>query len=93
MPDGNGVSGMQPPLVGSAVVAGDPVTLIRTVLHGPAQVLPANRPKYANQMPPFAAALNDVDTAEILTFARRVFGKGASPVTAAQVAAERKAPR
>jgi glucose/arabinose dehydrogenase/mono/diheme cytochrome c family protein len=93
MPDGNGVSGMQPPLVGSAVVAGDPVTLIRTVLHGPAQVLPANRPKYANQMPPFAAALNDLDTAEILTFARRVFGKGASPVTAAQVAAERKAPR
>jgi mono/diheme cytochrome c family protein len=90
MPDGNGVSGMQPPLVGSAVVAGDPATLIRAVLHGPAQVLPADRPKYTNLMPPFASALNDADTAEVLTFVRRVFGKGASPVTPAQVAAERQ---
>jgi glucose/arabinose dehydrogenase/cytochrome c553 len=89
MPDGNGVSGMQPPLVGSTIVSGDPTTLIRAVLHGPANALPANRPKYANQMPPFAAALNDADIAEILTFSRRVFGKGASPVTAAQVKAQR----
>ncbi len=90
MPDGNGVSGMQPPLVGSAVVAGDPSTLIRVVLHGPATVLPATRAKYTNTMPPFAAALNDADTAEILTFARRAFGKGASPVSAADVAAQRQ---
>src|SRR5215471_1561106 len=48
MPDGTGVSGMQPPLAGSAVVAGDPSVLVRTVLRGPAAVLPANRPKYAN---------------------------------------------
>ena len=89
MPDGNGVSGMQPPLVGSAVVAGDPATLIRMVLLGPAAVLPANRPKYANLMPPFAAAMNDADIAEVLTFSRRAFGKGASAVTAAQVAAQR----
>ena len=87
---GNGVSGMQPPLVGSTVVAGDPSTLIRAVLHGPSQVLPANRPKYANQMPPFASALNDADLADILTFSRRVFGKGASAITADQVKAQRK---
>jgi glucose/arabinose dehydrogenase/cytochrome c553 len=93
MPDGNGVSGMQPPLVGSAVVAGDPATLIRTILNGPAQALPADRPKYSNQMPPFAATLNDGDTAEILTFVRAAFGKGASPVTPAQVAGERKSGR
>jgi nitrite reductase (NO-forming) len=92
MPDGNGVSGMQPSLAGSAVVAGAAATLIRVVLHGPSQVLPADRPKYANQMPPFAAALNDADIAEILTFSRRVFGKGASSVTAAQVASERRRP-
>jgi glucose/arabinose dehydrogenase len=90
MPDGNGVSGMQPPLVGSSVVAGNPQTLIRAVLFGPAQVLPADRPKYANQMPPFAAALNDADLAETLTFVRRVFGKGASAIASAQVATERK---
>jgi len=90
MPDGNGVSSMQPPLVGSAVVSGNPATLIRVVLHGPAQVLPADRPKYANQMPPFAAASNDADLADTLTFIRRVFGKGASAVTARQVAAQRQ---
>jgi glucose/arabinose dehydrogenase/mono/diheme cytochrome c family protein len=90
MPDGNGVSSMQPPLVGSAVVSGNPATLIRVVLHGPAQVLPADRPKYANQMPPFAAASNDADLADTLTFIRRVFGKGASAVTAQQVAAQRQ---
>ena len=42
MPDGKGVSGMQPSLAGSAVVAGDPATLIRVVLDGPAQALPAD---------------------------------------------------
>jgi glucose/arabinose dehydrogenase len=85
MPDGSGVSGLQPPLAGSAVVSGDPTTLIRVVLHGPANVLPASRPKYANTMPPFAAAYNDADLAETLTFVRKVFGKGAAPVTAEQV--------
>jgi glucose/arabinose dehydrogenase/cytochrome c553 len=89
MPDGTGVSGMQAPLRGSAVVAGDPDRLIRVVLQGPAQVLPADRPKYAVQMPPFASALNDADIAEVLTFARRTFGNGAPAITAAQVAAQR----
>jgi hypothetical protein len=77
--------------VGSTVVSGDPATLIRAVLHGPAQVLPANRPKYTNVMPPFAGVMNDQDVADTLTFARRVFGNGASAVTAAQVAAQRQA--
>jgi len=86
MPDGTGVSGMQPPLVGSSVVAGDPATLIRAVLRGPASVLPANRPKYANAMPPFAAAMNDADMADTLTFVRKAFGKGAPAVTARDVA-------
>jgi mono/diheme cytochrome c family protein len=89
MPDGTGVAGMQAPLVGSAVVSGDPATLIKVVLHGPAQVLPASRPKYAVQMPPFAAAFSDVDIAETLTFVRRSFGKGAPAVTAAEVKAQR----
>jgi glucose/arabinose dehydrogenase/mono/diheme cytochrome c family protein len=89
MPDGNGVPGMQPSLVTSAVVAGDPARLVRTVMLGPAQVLPADRTKYQVQMPPFAAAMNDADIAETLTFVRRAFGKGAAAITAAQVAAER----
>jgi mono/diheme cytochrome c family protein len=85
MPDGTGVSGMQPGLSGSAVVAGNPSTLIRAVLHGPESVLPASRPKYTNKMPPFAGVINDADLAETLTFVRKAFGKGASPVTPAEV--------
>jgi len=89
MPDGKGVPGTQAPLVDSAVVAGDPATLVRVVLHGPAQVLPANRPKYSVQMPPFAAAFSDANIAETLTFIRRTFGKGASAITVDQVRAQR----
>ena len=90
MPDGSGVSGMQPSLAGSAVVAGDPTTLIRVLLEGPIKALPADRVKYANQMPPFAAAFNDGDIAEVLSFCRRVFAKGTSAITTNQVAAQRK---
>jgi glucose/arabinose dehydrogenase/mono/diheme cytochrome c family protein len=90
MPDGNGVSGMQPPLVGNAVIAGDATQLIRVVLEGPAKVLPADRVKYSNQMPPFAAAFNDADVAEVLSFCRRVFAKGTSSITAEQVTSQRK---
>jgi glucose/arabinose dehydrogenase/cytochrome c553 len=89
MPDGKGVPGTQAPLVDSAVVAGDPATLVRVVLHGPAQVLPANRPKYSVQMPPFAAAFSDADIAETLTFVRRAFGNGAPAITVDQVRAQR----
>ena len=89
MPDGSGVSGMQPSLVGSVVVTGDPRTLIRSVLHGPSAVLPANRPKFTNLMPPFAAVMNDADIAEVLTFVRKAFGNGASPVAAREVARQR----
>jgi mono/diheme cytochrome c family protein len=89
MPDGKGVPGMQAPLVGSAVVSGDPATLIRVLLHGPAQVLPANRPKYQVQMPPFASAFSDVDLADTLTFVRKAFGNGSSPIAPAQVKAQR----
>jgi len=89
MPDGTGVSGMQPPLAGSAVVAGDPATLIRAVLHGPASVLPASRARYTNQMPPFAAAMSDADLADTLTFVRKAFGRGAPPIVASQVKSQR----
>jgi hypothetical protein len=90
MPDGSGVNGMQPPLVGSAVIAGDPTQLIRVVMEGPAKVLPPGRTKYSNQMPPFAAAFSDNDVAEVLSFCRRVFAHGVSPITTNQVSALRQ---
>jgi mono/diheme cytochrome c family protein len=90
-PDGSGVATMQPRLMDDPIVAGDPATLVKVLLQGPAAVLPAGRPHYQNVMPPMAG-LPDRDIANVLTFVRKAFGHGASPITAAQVAALRAAP-
>ena len=41
-------------------------------------------------MPPFAAAMNDADLAETLTFVRRTFGQNAGAITAADVGVRRQ---
>jgi glucose/arabinose dehydrogenase len=91
MGDGRGVANMQPALLGSEVVAGDSSRLIRVLLQGPAAVLPAGRPTYQNQMPAFGN-FSDADLAEVINYVRAHFGKGAAPVTAAQVSAQRSTP-
>jgi mono/diheme cytochrome c family protein len=88
MVDGSGAGQMQPALAGSAVVKGDPAQIIRIVLNGPAAVLPADRPKYSNVMPALSILTNE-QIADVLTYVRRNFGGNASPVTPAQVAAQR----
>jgi len=88
MADGSGAGQMQPALAGSAVVQGDPAQIIRVVLNGPAAVLPADRPKFQNVMPALSM-LTDEQIANVLTYVRQNFGRGASAVTPAQVAAQR----
>jgi mono/diheme cytochrome c family protein len=88
MADGRGVPHMQPDLTESAVVTGTPELFIDVLLRGPAQALPADRPKYANAMPAFPN-LGDAEMAALVTYVRQEFGKGASPVGADQVAAVR----
>jgi mono/diheme cytochrome c family protein len=92
MPNGSGVPGMQPPLVGSKVVAGDSDRLINVLLKGPAAVLPADRDKYQNVMPPFGQVYSDADIASVINFLRANFAPEAPKVTAAQVAAQRARP-
>lgn len=91
MPNGSGVPGMQPALTGNPVIAGDPKRLINVLLKGPAAVLPADREKFSNVMPPFAV-LNDADLAGVLTYLRRNFAPAAPDITPAQVAAQRSPP-
>lgn len=91
MPNGSGVPGMHPALTGNAVVAGDPDRLIRVILRGPAAVLPADREKFANVMPPFAL-LDDSNLANLVNYLRQSHAPGTSEVTAAQVAAIRAQP-
>ena len=88
MADGRGVPSMQPPLAGSAVVAGAPDRLINVLLRGPAAVLPADRAKYSSAMPPFNL-LSDADLAGVLSYVRTRFAPGLSPITPEQVAAQR----
>jgi len=78
-PDGSGLATSYPPLMGQAVVAGDPDVVIKIVLLGPAKVLPADRPKYTGQMPPMTN-LSDAKIAAVITYIRDKFGKGASAV-------------
>ena len=88
MPDGSGVPGLQPALMGSKVVAGPPATVIKVLLLGPEKALPAHKAVSGNQMPQFDS-LSDEEIASILTYVRKTFGKGASAVTPAQVKAQR----
>ena len=91
-PDGGGVPNLQPALTNNAVVRGEVATLLKVILHGPAAVLPADRPKYSNLMPGFGPALNDVQAADLATYLRQAFAADNTPVTPAQAAAARKAP-
>ncbi len=92
MVDGSGVPNMQPSLADSAVLKGDPATLVRLILKGPAAVLPADRPKYGNVMAAFDTVLDDNQLADLASYARQAFGGVTTAVTPAQVTALRKLP-
>ncbi len=89
MPNGSSVPGMQPPLIGSAVIAGDTTQLINVLLKGPATVLPADRPKYQNVMPPFGPVYKDDDIASLINYLRANFAAAAPKVSSVEVAAQR----
>jgi thiosulfate dehydrogenase len=85
---GSGVSGVFPPLVNNPTVsAQDPSTLIHMVLTGWKTVSTAAHPRVFT-MPSFAR-LDDREIAEILTFVRKSWGRGAGPVTEAEIASVR----
>jgi mono/diheme cytochrome c family protein len=88
---GEGVPGVQPPLAGTPVPAGDPGELLRWVMFGerPA-ALP--RGQYSGVMPQFGY-LSDDDLATLLSYVRSSFGNHAAPITPAMVAAARAAHR
>ncbi len=90
MQDGSGVRGMQPALLGSAVAAGDPATLVRVLLRGSA-ALPAERPRHTNQMPGFDA-LSDEEIAAVAAYVGKTFGGKTMALTPGQVSALRDEP-
>ena len=72
--------------MGSEILAGDSAQLLRVVIHGPAAVLPADRPKYSNLMPPMGF-LSDDELAAAITHARTNFAPNAAPITVEQIGA------
>jgi mono/diheme cytochrome c family protein len=87
--NGEGVRGMQPPLAGTPVPAGDARVMLGWVMYGER---PAALPRgvYAGVMPQFSF-LTDADLAAVLTHVRTNFGNHAPPVTVDEVAAVRRA--
>lgn len=83
-PQGQGMAGLAPPLVGSPWVNGGTGAVIRIVLQG--------KTSGEMTMPPLAA-LEDEKIAAILTYVRRAWGNQASPVTAGEVQAVRSETR
>ncbi len=87
--DGYGVPNMQPAIAGGTWVGGDPRALAMFVMTGGFDSASRKESDNSNVMPAFAQ-LTDEALAAILTFIRAKFGKGASAVSAADVADARK---
>jgi mono/diheme cytochrome c family protein/glucose/arabinose dehydrogenase len=91
--DGQGLPAAQFPSISkSEWVTGSPQRLIRLVLHGLMGPIEVNGTKYPGQVPMTAfKGLRDDEIAGVLTYVRNSFGNLASPITPAQVVAEREA--
>ena len=71
------------------LVAGDTAQPINVLLQGPAKVLPADRPKFQNVMPPFGPIYKDADIASLINYLRANFAPNAPEVAPEDVAAQR----
>jgi len=86
--DGYGVPNLQPAITGGSWVQGEVQALALFVLTGGFNSAERKDGESHNVMPAFRH-LADEELAQILTYIRQQFGKGASPVSAADVAGAR----
>ncbi len=89
LPDGRGDPILGASLRGNPIVqAGDPASLINVILYGPDLPSPPFNTGRSN-MKPFGKRLSDEDVAALASFLRGNFGNDATPVSAAEVKAQR----
>jgi mono/diheme cytochrome c family protein len=86
--DGGGVPNLQPAIAGGSWVQGEVSALALFVLTGGFNSADRKESESHNVMPAFRQ-LPDEELAAILSYIREKFGNGASPVSAADVAAAR----
>lgn len=89
-PGGKGLAGSFPPLAGNPVVSGDPQKVIHIVKYGLSGKIMVGPDAYNGMMPPWGTQLSDDQIADVITYIRSSWGNGASPVSAAEVAAVKK---
>ncbi len=87
--DGQGLSGGQVALPGSATVQGDAEALTAWIMFGTPP--PTLAPTTSRVVMPQFSWLSDEQLAAVITYVRREFGNGAAAVTTEQVAALRAA--
>ena len=94
-PEGKGLPGVYPPLVGSDWVSGDSDRLIKIVLHGLKGEIDVAGERYGAgplSVPmPAMGGLDNGEIAELLTWMRTEYGGGASPIGAERVSEMRRA--
>jgi mono/diheme cytochrome c family protein len=90
MEDGNGVAGLNPPLIDTKYVLGDKERLITIVLNGLNGPIEVKGETYNAVMNPHNF-LSDEQIANVLTYVRNSFGNKASQVTVEEVAKVRAA--
>jgi mono/diheme cytochrome c family protein len=92
-PDGQGLAGQYPPLVGSEwVLASGSARMIRIVLDAVQGPITVKGAQFNNSMTPWRDTLTDRQIAGVITYVRtqQEWGNTASPVTPEEVAAIRK---
>ena len=89
--NGQGLSGVFPPLAKSDYLNADPQRAINVVLHGLSGKVKVNNVEYNSLMPPMNQ-LNDDEVANILTYVLNSWGNDGANVQAAAVKAARKLP-
>ncbi len=82
--DGSGVPHLNPSLIKTSYVLGDPATLINVVKQGLSGV-EIDGETYSNPMPSFDNVLNEQQIADVLTYIRNNFGNKADVITVEQV--------
>ncbi len=83
-PEGKGLAGVYPALAGSDWVKGDPDRLSKIILHGLSGPVSVNGQTFTSAAPlgmPAFGGLSDQQIADVLTYVRKEFGAGASPIT------------
>ncbi len=89
--DGEGITGVFPPLNEIDWVTDDKGRLIRIILDGVMGEMQVGNTVYSGAMPPWKAYLNDQEMAALLTYIRTAWGNDASAVTENEVMLVRKA--